>query len=71
MKKLIAIIGSFLILQSCSNNGGESGAVNDGIKTVDTNGGLADTPYVNQSATDTSKGEDNVGTSKRDTFKHE
>jgi hypothetical protein len=71
MKKIVIALGSILILQSCSNNGGESGAVNDGIKIVDSNGGLADTPYVNQSGTDTSKGEDRVGTSKRDTFKHE
>jgi hypothetical protein len=72
MKKLLIALSSFLILQACSNNGGESGAVNDGIKTVDSNGGLADTPYKgNQSATDTSKMEDREGTSKRDTFRHE
>lgn len=72
MKKLAIILSSFLILQSCSNNSGESGAVNDGIKMVDSNGGLADTPYNgNQSSTDTSKMEDREGTSKRDTFSHQ
>lgn len=71
MKRVIVIFGSIFILQACSNNGGESGAVNDGIKVFDSNGGLADTAYKNNpSATDTSKGEDQEGTSKRDTFKH-
>lgn len=71
MKKLLVILGSVLILQACSNNGGESGTVNDGIKIVDSNGGLADTPYTkNQSATDTTKWEGKEGTSKRDTFNH-
>ena len=71
MKRVIVIFGSLLLLQSCSNNGGESGAVNDGIKAVDSNGGLADTAYKNNpSATDTSKWQDREGTSKRDTFKH-
>lgn len=72
MKKIIVILCSVLILQACSNNGGESGTVNDGIKMVDSNGGLADTPYrKNQSATDSSKWEGKEGTSKRDTFKHQ
>jgi hypothetical protein len=71
MKKLLIVLGSILILQACSNNGGQSGAVNDGISPVDSNGALADTPYTtNQSATDTSKMEDRVETSKRDTFDH-
>lgn len=69
MKKVFAILMSFALLQACSNNNGESGVQNDGIKTVDSNGGLADTTRTtNQSATDTSKGEDRVDLSKRDTF---
>jgi hypothetical protein len=69
MKKLIVILGSFLILQACSNNGGQTGVQNDGIKTIDSNGGLADTPFVKDpSPTDSSKMENRVGTSKRDTF---
>lgn len=69
MKKLLVVLGSLFILQACSNNGGESGVQNDGIKMVDSNGGLADTPYVHDpSSTDTSKMENRVGTAKRDTF---
>lgn len=69
MKKLMIVCGCFLMLQACSNNSGESGVVNDGIKIVDSNGGLADTPYTgNEGATDTSKMENRVGTAKRDTF---
>ena len=71
MIKILLIAVSFMYLQSCSNNGGESGAVNDGIKPVDSNGGLADTPYTHSNAaTDTSKMEDRVDLSKRDTFDH-
>ena len=71
MKKALILITGFFILQSCSNNGGESGTVNDGIKAVDSNGGLADTPRTtNQSLTDTSKMEDRVDIEKRDTVRH-
>lgn len=55
---------------ACSNNGGQSGVMNDGMKLGDTNGGLADTAYSNQSATDTSKMENRVDLSKRDTFEN-
>ena len=69
MKKVLAILAAFFILQSCSNNGGESGVVNDGKKAIDSNGGLADTPYNHLNpATDTSKMENRVDLSKRDTF---
>lgn len=73
MKKALIILAGVFALQACSNNGGESGAVNDGIKTVDSNGGLADTAYNTQTTapTDTAKGEDRVDISKRDTFKHQ
>jgi hypothetical protein len=69
MVRNLLVAAAFFLVQSCSNNGGESGAVNDGIKPVDSNGGLADTPY-NQldPATDTSKMEDRVDLSKRDTL---
>lgn len=57
------------MLQACSNNGGQTGVQNDGMKLGDTNGGAADTTQTtDQSATDTSKGEHRVDISKRDTF---
>lgn len=70
MKKLLIVAFSLGILQSCSNNGGESGAQNDGFNgAADSNGGLADTTHKkDQSATDTSKMEHRVDLSKRDTF---
>jgi hypothetical protein len=69
MKKVFAILMSFVLLQACSNNNGQSGVQDDGMKLGDTNGGLADTARTtDQSATDTSKGEHRVDLSKRDTF---
>ncbi|RYF86244.1 MAG: hypothetical protein EON98_04265 [Chitinophagaceae bacterium] len=69
MKKVLILVLSIGLLQACSNNGGQTGVQNDGIKSVDTNGGLADTTYKgDQSATDTSKMENRVDLSKRDTF---
>lgn len=73
MKKVLVIAMSFVLLQACSNNRGESGAVDDGFKGYgDSNGGLADTTYnrENQSNTDTSKGEHRVDISTRDTLDH-
>lgn len=67
MKKVIAILTGIVLLQACSNNDGQTGVQNDGMKLGDTNGGLADTPYHNQSATDTSKMENRVDISNRDT----
>ena len=44
MKRLSIILAVVLTLQACNNeNPGESGAVDDGIKTVDENGALSDT----------------------------
>ncbi len=44
MKRILVIVLSFIILESCSNNGGESGTVNDGYNGIsDPNGGLPDT----------------------------
>jgi hypothetical protein len=68
MKKVLSILMSFAILQACSNNEGQTGVQDDGMKLGDTNGGLADTTYSNQSATDTSKMEHRVDISTRDTF---
>lgn len=69
MKRVLVLLISIGMLQACSNNGGESGSQNDGIKIVDSNGGAADTAWKgDQSATDTSKLEHRVDLSKRDTF---
>jgi len=67
--KILILLAGFVLVQSCGNNHGEGGTVNDGIKIVDSNGGLADTPYTHSNAaTDTSKMENRVDLSKRDTF---
>jgi hypothetical protein len=59
-----------LILQSCSNNSGESGVVNDGIKTVDSNGALDDSKkQPRDPSVDTAIGDDRVDTEKRDSSK--
>ena len=68
MKKVLSVLMSIAILQACSNNEGQTGVQQDGMKLGDTNGGLADTSYRNQGATDTSKMEHRVDISKRDTF---
>src|SRR5215212_532600 len=62
MKKGFIVLAGMFFLLSCSNNGGESGAVNDGFNgAADSNGGLADTPNQhNTPAIDTSKKEDRV-----------
>lgn len=67
MKKLLLAAGLFMAIQSCSNNGGESGAVDDGMKAVDTNGALPDdTAQMNNGRIDTARGEDRVDTERRD-----
>ncbi len=69
MKKVFVIMTGFAFLASCSNNGGQTGVMQDGMKLGDTNGGLADTAFGNKAAlTDTSKREHRVDLSKRDTF---
>ncbi len=68
MKKVLAIMTGVILLAACSNNGGQTGVQDDGMKLGDTNGGVADTAFTtDQSATDTSKMEDRVDLSKRDT----
>jgi len=70
MKKGLMIIASFFLLQACSNNGGESGVVNDGIKAVDSNGALDDSRrQPRDSSVDSSIGDDRVDTEKRDSSK--
>jgi hypothetical protein len=67
MKKLILAAGLFMAIQSCSNNGGESGVVDDGMKPADANGALPDdTAQMNNGRIDTAKGEDRVDTERRD-----
>ena len=70
MKKIFVIAICFVLLQACGNSSTQSGVDNDGMKTLDSNGGLADTAFKgNQSTTDTSKGEHRVDISNRDTAK--
>jgi hypothetical protein len=72
MKKVLLIAMSIVLLQACDNNANKSGVQateNDGMKLGDTNGGLADTTFKgNTAATDSSKMEDRVDVSTRDTF---
>lgn len=69
MKKVLFIAASFLFFQACSNSNNVPAVQNDGIKAVDSNGGLADTAFgPNTPATDTSKMENREDLSKRDTF---
>jgi hypothetical protein len=71
MKKVLIALMSIALLQACSNNEGQTGVQNDGMKLGDTNGGRADTMVTtDQSATDTSKGEHRVDRSTRDTFQN-
>jgi len=69
MKKVLLIAMSFLLLQACGNSNNQPANQNDGMSAADTNGGLADTAYgPNTPMTDTSKMENRVDLSKRDTF---
>lgn len=57
-----------MAIQSCSNNGGEGGAVDDGMRPADPNGALPDdTAQMNNGRIDTSaKGENRVDIERRD-----
>lgn len=68
MKKIFIVIAGFMFLCSCSNNGGESGAVNDGFDGAgDTNGGLPDTPKIQRNPNiDTAVGDPRVDIERRD-----
>lgn len=69
MKKIFALMAGFAFFASCSNNGGQTGVMNDGMRLGDTNGGLADTAFgAGTHLTDTSKREHRVDLSRRDTF---
>jgi hypothetical protein len=71
MRKVFVLMAGFAFLYACSNNDGQTGVMNDGMKLGDTNGGLADTAYSNQGATDSSQLENRVDLSKRDTFRND
>lgn len=68
MKKIMIIVAGAMFLVSCSNNGGESGAVNDGYNGIsDTNSGLPnDKPLAPSPSIDSAKGDHRVDTEKRD-----
>ncbi|HEX2532174.1 MAG TPA: hypothetical protein VHK69_00485 [Chitinophagaceae bacterium] len=68
MRKVFGFALIIGLLSACNNpNPGESGAVNDGIKTVDENGALQDTaPVIPNPGIDSSLGEDRVDTERRD-----
>ena len=69
MKKTLMIVLSLALLEACSNSNNQPANQNDGLSTLDSNGGLADTTYgAGAATTDTSKMEDRVDLSKRDTF---
>jgi hypothetical protein len=70
MKKILVLMAGIITLQACNpsnNNSGESGAVDDGIKTIDENGALNDTTKNFNPSVDTSIGDNRVDTEKRDT----
>lgn len=71
MKKVFVTMAGLFFLVACSNNGGQTGVMQDGMTLGDTNGGLADTAFGRgTAATDTSKMEHRVDISKRDTFEN-
>ena len=72
MKKVLILLMSIGTLAACSNNNGQTGVQDDGMKLGDTNGGKADTLATrDQSTTDTAQGEHRVDISSGDTFKNQ
>ena len=70
MKKALVISVLIFTLAACSNNTTDRGVQDDGIKVVDSNGGLPDTSkQPRDPRTDTAMGEDRVDISKRDSTK--
>ena len=70
MKKFLIVSAGILFLTACnpsSNNPGESGTVDDGIKAVDENGALSDTTKNFNPSVDTGIGDNRVDTEMRDT----
>ena len=73
MRKVLVLAIVVCMFEACNGSSNQGGVVNDGTRTLDSNGGLADTAYkvdANLRKTDTSKMEDRVDLSKRDTFNH-
>ena len=68
MRKVITMLSLVAVLQACSNNGGESGVVNDGIRASDSNGALPDGHNIpaNSPAIDSAHGDHRVDTENRD-----
>ena len=69
MKRLFVIAALFLFFGACNPNTNQGGAVDDGIKSVDSNGAFDESaPNENQlqPGVDTAKGEDRVDIQSRD-----
>jgi hypothetical protein len=67
MKKIYLFLAGLSLLAACNSNPGESGAVNDGIKAVDSNGAFQDTVKMKADPrTDTAIGEHREELEKRD-----
>ncbi len=74
MRKVLIVAMTLGVFTACNNSSDQGGVVNDGIKAVDSNGGLADTSYRinnNLKKTDTAKMENREDLSTRDTMKHQ
>lgn len=68
MKRLLGVMMITGALVACSNNGGETGVMNDGIEPFDSNGALVDSNGKGSSvnpSTDTAIGEDRVDIQQR------
>ena len=66
MKKILMLMMSIAFIACNNPNPGESGTVDDGIKAVDSNGALEDSPQQFNPGVDTAIGDDRVDTEKRD-----
>jgi hypothetical protein len=66
MKKWILVLSTTLALAACSNNGGEGGVVDDGIKASDPNGAREGSTRLPDSTDTTKNLGQPVDTEKRD-----
>ena len=66
MKRIIMITGLALAMVSCSNNGGQTGVQDDGIKSLDANGALPDSVGQYYNSQDSTGMEHRVDTERRD-----
>ena len=69
MKKVMMALAGLVVMAACnpsSDNPGESGTVDDGIKAVDQNGALSDTTKNFDPSVDTALADDRVDTEMRD-----